>query len=112
MSFGEGAYKGYFAENFVAQELSFAGAEPLFCWQQKRAEVEFVRTVGAAVIPVEVKSGQILRAKSLERFIEKFRPPYSVILRGRTLQIDEDRQRHNYPLYLAGQFPLREGASA
>jgi predicted AAA+ superfamily ATPase len=108
MSFGEGVYKGYFAENFVAQELSCAGAEPLFCWQQKRSEVEFVRTVDAAVIPVEVKSGQILRAKSLDKFVEKYRSPYSVVLSGRTLQVDEGRQRHNYPLYLAGQFPLRE----
>jgi predicted AAA+ superfamily ATPase len=112
LSFAEGSYKGYFAENFVAQELTGTGTEPLYCWQEKRAEVEFVRTLDCAVVPVEVKSGQVLRTKSLDKFVDKYKPPYSVIFSGRTLHVEEGRQRHNYPLYLAGQFPLQETSSS
>ncbi len=101
-----GTYKGFFAENFVAQELLAAGYSHLFCWQSNRAEVEFLLTLEDGVIPIEVKSGWITRAKSLQQVIEKYHPPYAVIMSGHPLKINRSNKIHYYPLYLAGKFPL------
>lgn len=101
-----GTYKGFFAENFVAQELLAAGYSHLFCWQHNRAEVEFLLTLEDGVIPIEVKSGWVTRAKSLQQVIDKYHPPYAVIMSGHPLKIDRSNKHHYYPLYLAGKFPL------
>jgi hypothetical protein len=104
LDYDYGSYKGYFAENFVAQELISHGRDALFSWQEQKAEVEFLAEVDGSAIPLEVKSGLITKAKSLKTFSEKYQPPYQVIFSGRPLHIE--RSTHFYPLYLAGQFPL------
>jgi uncharacterized protein len=101
-----GTYKGFFAENFVAQELVAANYSHLFCWQENRAEVEFLLTMEDGVIPIEVKSGWITRAKSLQQFIDKYHPAYAVIMSGHPLKIQTSNKLHYYPLYLASKFPL------
>lgn len=101
-----GSYKGYFAENFVAQELLGYGRSTLFSWQEKTAEVEFLEEVKGEVIPIEVKSGSVTKAKSLKVFSEKYKPPYQTIFSGRPLSIDSEIGLHRYPLYLAGWFPF------
>lgn len=101
-----GTYKGFFAENFVAQELLTAGYSHLFCWQRNRAEVEFLLTLEEGIIPIEVKSGWITRAKSLQQFIDQYHPSYAVIMSGHELKIDKTNKYHHYPLYIAGKFPL------
>ena len=62
--------------------------------------MEFLITREEGVIPIEVKSGWITRAKSLQKFIEKYRPPYTVIMSGRELKIDVLNKYYNCPLYL------------
>jgi predicted AAA+ superfamily ATPase len=99
-----GSYKGFFAENFVAQELLSTGVENFVCWQENKSEVEFITEVEGKIIPIEVKSGAVTKAKSLQLFAEKYHPPYSVILSGKPLHLD--KKIHYYPLYLAGKFPL------
>ena len=98
-----GTYKGYFAENFVAQEFLCATSEDLFCWQQYRSEIEFLRVIDADIIPIEVKSGRITRAKSLQKFIDLYSPPFHVILSGLPLQIDQHAGRYQLLLYMASQ---------
>ncbi len=99
-----GSYKGYFAENFVAQELICHGRDSLFSWHEQNSELEFLLEENGRVIPVEVKAGSITKAKSLRVFTEKYRPPYQVIFSGRPFSI-ESGATHHYPLYLAGRFP-------
>lgn len=101
-----GTYKGYFAENFIAQEFRHSGVDQLYSWKEKTAEVEFLREINGAVIPVEVKSGFVTQAKSLKVFAEKYAPEYRTIMSGRNLNIDRINKVYHYPLYLAGRFPL------
>jgi predicted AAA+ superfamily ATPase len=68
-----GTYKGYYAENFVAQEL-IAQEQAIYCWQKQRAEIEFVMQSGKQVIPIEVKSGHITRSQSLQKFTDYYHP--------------------------------------
>ncbi len=105
-----GSYKGYVAENFAAQEFLSYGRDKLFSWQEGKFELEFLLTVDTEMIPIEIKSGNSLKSKRLSAFGEKYHPPYRVIfsrqpsdIRGRT---------HNYPLYMAGQFPFFTNESA
>lgn len=101
-----GSYKGYFAENFVAEELLSHGRNELFSWQEHTAEVEFLTEVNGKVIPIEVKSGSVVKAKSLRVFSEKYTPPYQAIFSGRPFDIKNTTGSHYYPLYLAGWFPI------
>ncbi len=101
-----GTYKGYFAENFVAQEFRCGGASEIYSWKGRTAEVEFLREVNGNVLPVEVKSGQVTQAKSLKVFAEKYNPNYRTVMSGRNFKVDPENKIHNYPLYLASHFPL------
>ncbi len=95
-----GSYKGYFAENFVAQEFLCRGQESLYSWQEKTAEVEFLLQKEGKVIPVEVKSGWVIHGKSLSQFVAKYHPPFKIILSAQNLAVERER----YPLYMAANF--------
>lgn len=95
-----GSYKGYFAENFVAQEFLCSGLQHLYSWQEKSAEVEFVCQADGQVIPIEVKSGGVTRAKSLHVFASKYHSPFRVIVSANNLSQANSQVRY-YPLYMA-----------
>lgn len=101
-----GTYKGYVAENFVAQEFTARNINPLYSWQENRAEIEFLYVLNTDIIPIEVKSGQITRSQSLNKYAEKYHPPYRATFSGKTLHIDQQNHYHRYPLYMAYWFPL------
>jgi len=102
-----GSYKGYFAENFVAQEFQTKGIRQLYSWHEGHAEVEFLREIQGKIIPIEVKSGSVTRAKSLQSFSQKYHPPYKLIISGKPFAIDDKRQTHYYPLYMASRIPIQ-----
>jgi predicted AAA+ superfamily ATPase len=79
LKYDYGSYKGYFAENYVAQSLSTAGI-PLYSWQEKRAEVEFLLEQDGKALPLEVKSGFVTKSQSAKLFAEKYHSPYRIIL--------------------------------
>ncbi len=106
LNYDYGTYKGYFAENFVAQEFLNIGVQQLFSWQGRLAEIEYLREINDQIIPVEVKSGNLTRAKSLQAYIQKYQPEYAVILSAKNLYHDAARKVYYYPLYLASQIPI------
>ena len=99
-----GTYKGYFAENFVIQEFVSTNCNDLYSWQEGRTEVEFVRNIKGDILPIEVKSGNVTHAKSLQKFVEKYKSKYRTIMSGRPFKIDVPNGVHSYPLYLASKF--------
>lgn len=106
LDYDYGTYKGYFAENFAAQEFTAAGVDALYSWKEVTSEVEFLRETGEGVIPIEIKSGWVTQAKSIKVFAEKYSPAYRVIMSAGEMVIDPERKIHRYPLYLASRFPL------
>lgn len=102
-----GSYKGYFAENYVAQGFTYKDSQDLYCWEGKTSEIEFVRQILGALIPFEVKSGWVTQSKSLKVYQEKYHPPYRVFLSAKKMTIDAAHQIHHYPLYLASYLPLK-----
>ncbi|MBM4252163.1 MAG: ATP-binding protein [Deltaproteobacteria bacterium] len=99
-----GMAKGFFAENFVAQELRAAHCDrewPLYSWQEGEAQIEFVRGYANSIVPIEVKAGHRTKAKSLAEFVRKYHPTLSIKVSAKNLSYDADSGRLNLPLYLA-----------
>ncbi|MGD9153710.1 MAG: ATP-binding protein [Gammaproteobacteria bacterium] len=103
LDYDYGTYKGYFAENFVAQELICAGTNDLYTWQENRAEIEFLKQIDGSVVPIEVKAGNITKSQSINKFITKYNSTKNVILSGQNLHIDKDNKIQKLPLYLASK---------
>ncbi len=106
LDYDYGTYKGYFAENFVAEEFFAKGITHLTSWQKHRSEIEFLYVLEDQVIPIEVKSGWVTRSKSLNIYAEKYHSPYRATFSAKSLHIDLDNNYHNYPLYMVYWFPL------
>jgi predicted AAA+ superfamily ATPase len=100
-----GLAKGFFAENFVMQELRAAHHQqlwPLYAWSEGEAEIEVVRPYRGTVIPIEVKAGHRTQAKSLVQFRKLYDPPLSIKISANPLQYDAGTGMLHLPLYLAG----------
>jgi len=71
-------FLGFLTENFVAQTFT-ANRIPLYYWNSgNRAEIDIVANLADGIIPIEIKSGRNVGSKSLNVYIEKFNPPYSI----------------------------------
>lgn len=106
LDYDYGTYKGYFAENFVAQEFKAKDISHLYSWQTDRSEIEFLYLKDSAILPIEVKSGWVTRNQSLNRYAEKYKPLYRTNFSAKNLHIDIQNSYHQYPMYMAYWFPL------
>jgi uncharacterized protein len=106
LDYDYGSYKGYFAENFVAQAFLATGVNQLYSWQEGGSEIEFLREVNGNLIPIEVKSGWVTRAKSLQSFATKYHPLYSIILSASNHISKSNAKNRYYPLYLASSHQI------
>ncbi|MCK5681214.1 AAA family ATPase [bacterium] len=100
-----GIAKGYFAENFVAQELQTAGRRNLYSWTERNSEIEFLITDKDVIVPLEVKSGMRTQAKSMQQYIRRYSPSQAVILSKRNFTEKAGSCIQYLPLYMAGMIP-------
>ncbi|MDR2042196.1 MAG: ATP-binding protein [Tannerella sp.] len=67
--------KGSLAENYVMNALISSGHEPYYWESEGKAEVDFViQDQSGAVVPIEVKSSENVKAKSLKVYGERYKP--------------------------------------
>lgn len=73
-------YNGAIAEQFVIQQMRLKGNRYIGYWTNDRStsEVDFVIQTEGKIIPIEVKSGENLRAKSFKLFCEKYKPDEAI----------------------------------
>jgi predicted AAA+ superfamily ATPase len=84
-------------ENYVAAALTSSGHQ-LFYWEsQGKAEVDFVVQLNDDVIPIEVKSSDNVRAKSLQQFVSRYKPPFSFRISGKNFGFENNIK--SIPLY-------------
>ena len=95
----QGTYKGFIAENFVAQQLNCEYNNRLYSWSKGRSEIEFILRSNEAIVPIEVKSGTRTRAKSLAEFKKKYCPTLAIKLSGKNLKAESSQL--NLPIYMA-----------
>ena len=99
-----GSYKGFLAENFVAQELYSYLNEDLIAWAEGRSEIEFLISKEEHIIPLEVKSSSRSRkAKSLDSFVSRYNPERAYKLSGQNFGIQEKRAIITLPIYFCGK---------
>lgn len=92
-------YKGRLVENYVAQNLIAMGTKKLFYWTSgNTAEVDFILQNKSSLLPVEVKSGFNVRARSMKVYREKYQP--NLALRFSMQKLKLDNGLLNIPLYL------------
>jgi predicted AAA+ superfamily ATPase len=72
-------FKGALAENYIMQSLVVKGIKPYYWSSAGKAEVDFVfQDKHGDIIPLEAKSSDNVRSKSLRSYREKYEPPYSI----------------------------------
>jgi len=99
-----GAYKGFIAESFVAQELYSSLDSDLFSFRNRpssaSAEIEFLISSGTEIIPIEVKSShKHTRSKSLSVYVKNYTPEIAYKLTPNN--ITQTQQHTVLPIYLA-----------
>ncbi|MCL2131384.1 MAG: AAA family ATPase [Lentimicrobiaceae bacterium] len=83
-------FNGLAAEQFVLQQLA---KYTLFYWTGgEESEVDFVMQYGAEIVPIEVKSGTNVKARSLKIFRETYSPKISVRFSLKNTRLDNDLQ--------------------
>jgi predicted AAA+ superfamily ATPase len=72
-------FKGALAENYIMQALITNGFSPYYWSSPGKAELDFViQDKQGNIIPLEAKSADNVRAKSLRNFVLLYKPPYSI----------------------------------
>jgi hypothetical protein len=106
LKYDYGSYKGYVAENYVAQEFIASGRESLFCWEGRTSEIEFVISSDGYPVPIEVKAGRNTQSKSMAVFDNKYKPGLKCVISSKQLTFDKDKGIQRIPLYLTNRFPF------
>jgi predicted AAA+ superfamily ATPase len=90
-------FKGGMTENYVLNQLA-ANGYPCYYWMSERgAEVDFVIQRKGKVIPIEVKSAENTKAKSLNVYIGSYKPAYAVKLSAKNFGFEDGKK--TVPLY-------------
>ncbi|WP_317045474.1 DUF4143 domain-containing protein [Algoriphagus antarcticus] len=93
-------FKGSLAENYVLQSLlvQFENT-PAYWTSDGKAELDFLLQAEGTLIPIEVKSGQTIRGKSMSIYESTYGPKVKVRYSMRNLLRQENLL--NIPLFLA-----------
>ena len=91
-------FKGALAENYIMQALVANGVKPYYWTMQQKAELDFVfQDKQGNVIPLEGKSAENVRAKSLNSFVKRYDCPYAIRVSAKNFGFEN--QIKSIPLY-------------
>ena len=92
-------FKGGMTENYVNVQLTINGYNTYY-WQSARgAEVDFIIQREGQLIPIEVKAADNTRAKSLQLYMNTYKPAYAIKLSAKNFAFEDDKKI--VPLYAA-----------
>jgi hypothetical protein len=92
-------FKGGMAENYVNVQLTINGYQTYYWESERGAEIDFVIQREGRIIPIEVKSADNTRAKSLKVYMETYKPDYAIKLSAKNFGFEDGRK--TVPLYAA-----------
>ena len=92
-------FKGALAEQYICQELMYRYNDEIYFYSESSSElqIDFLIQSKNEPIPIEVKSGNVVQAKSLKEYIKKFKP--SLAIRFSLLKNRQDDIIKNYSLW-------------
>ena len=71
-------FKGGLVENYVNNQLIVNKLSCYYWNSTNQAEIDFITRIGKDIIPIEVKSSDNVRSKSLSVYVNKYKPTYSI----------------------------------
>ena len=89
-------YKGVLTENYVACEL-YTKFRELYYYIFSKYEIDFLIKINGDIIPIEVKSGRRTNSKSLNEYIKKYNPKYSIRISTKNFGFENNIK--SIPLY-------------
>ena len=92
-------FKGGMVENYVNGQLTISGYKTYYWESDRGAEVDFVIQREGQIIPIEVKSADNTRAKSLEIYIKANKPEYAIKVSMKNFAFENGKK--SVPLYAA-----------
>lgn len=92
-------FKGGMTENYVNIQLMMNGYTTYYWESARGAEIDFIIQCGGQLIPVEVKSADNTRAKSLKVYMETYKPAYAIKLSTKNFGFEDGKK--TVPLYAA-----------
>jgi len=64
-----------------------------------KAEIDFINTIDGSIIPIEVKSGNAVKSKSMKVYSEKYAPQLKIRMSFKNLTLDDNFL--NIPMFYA-----------
>ena len=89
-------YNGVLTENYVATEF-YPKSKELYYYNFNKYEIDFLIKIDGDIIPVEVKSGRRTNSKSLNEYIKKYNPKYSIRISSKNFGLENNIK--SVPLY-------------
>jgi len=108
---GDAAYiqfRGAFAENYVLSQLKCLKVPAYFWRTQADAEVDFISDWEGLLFPIEVKSADNTKAKSLQLFCKRFSPKLAFRTSLKNVGDNVNGDTHEWSLPLYALFRLKE----
>ena len=108
---GDAAYihfKGALTENYVYTQLKCMGIDCWFWRTKADAELDFITDYEGVLLPVEVKSADNTKAKSLHLFCNRFKPKMAVKTSLKNVGDNMDGDTHVWSIPLYVLFRLKE----
>ena len=95
-------FKGALTENYIMTQLKCLGVESYFWRTKADAEIDFISDHEGILLPIEVKSADNTKAKSLHMFCNRYQPKMAVktSLKNVGDNMDGDTHVWSIPLYM------------
>jgi predicted AAA+ superfamily ATPase len=101
-------FKGAFAENYVMSQLKCLKVPAYFWRTQADAEVDFISDWEGILFPIEVKSADNTKAKSLQLFCKRFAPKIAFRTSLKNVGDKVNGSTHEWSLPLYALFKLKD----
>lgn len=82
-------FKGGLTENYVNNQLKSLGYKTYYFAKDNELEIDFLIQKEGHIIPIEVKSAEHTRARSLAGYIRKFNPEYAIKICGKNFGFEK-----------------------
>lgn len=92
-------FKGGMTENYVNVQLTINGYRTYYWESARGAEIDFVIQRDGKLIPLEVKSADNTKAKSLKIYMDTWHPEYAIKLSAKNFGFENGKK--TVPLYAA-----------
>jgi len=89
-------FKEVLTENYIACEL-YPKTKELYYYNFDKYEIDFLIKINGDIIPIEVKSGRRTNSKSLNEYVKKYNPKYSIRISSKNFGFENNIK--SVPLY-------------